>query len=641
MSVYQLLKEEFNEKLPRRTAIIVKEHDFSLSYVYPIEFSSIGYQFDYRTNSTYFEQPTFAIRFAEYISSADKTSKPSMYFDKMEYLPSLIRRKSVFSSDGIVIEEHFAQNSSPGFVWELKLISQHHPPYTIDRDIHTVISFNSPAKVTRKKNILVITTAQKTIYLATDFDGYKLYQNLDEFIRQEPNKKISQGYYLVITHQIKLLPQEHKLIRFGISTQSEKQAILAYSTKNYQIQLEYKWNTWFASLSHPKFKSDLDRKAYYKCWWIIKTNYYQNKWVGKSVLEALPVYRGYWQWALPAMQWHTSLNPEVGSASMKRVLDLFLQYQRDDGYITHAIYLDEKIPGERWAKRNIIQTPHIPWVCLQYFYNTDDIKSLQKWYPRLVKYYDYLTQSRDTNYLKLHLWAITTSYDTGLDTIPQFQKITYGENGKKESFCYPAIFAAERCRYEQALSKIAQILGKEEKQFWLQESEITQRQLQTILLDKQKKWYGILHQNQTLDTRVGVDGLFPFAYGLVTSAVAKLAKKNFISLIGKYGVHTVAPDEPGFKSNTYWRGPTWPKSINLGIATAVQYYPDLVEEIKQAMLNFIFEYPSIWECMNAQTGIIARGDQGMMATPFVASNVGAGELIGAIQTYYKNNVFTI
>lgn len=641
MSLYQLLKEEFNEKLPRRTAIIVKEDDFSLSFVYPAEFSSMGYQFDYRDNSTYFEQPTFAIRFAEYISTGDKMTKPSMYFETMEYLPSLIRRKSIFSSDGIEIEEKFAQNSRPEFVWELDLIGQHHAPYTIERDIHTVISFTSLATVKQKKNILEIKTDQKTIYISSDFDGYKLYQKLDDFVRKIPDKKVAQGYYLVLTHKIKLLPQEHTIIRFGISTHSEKNASHAFSTRNYLTRLERNWNIWLASLSHPKFKSELDRKAYYKCWWIIKTNYYRNERIGKSVLEALPVYRGYWQWALPAMQRHTSLNPEVNSTSMKRVLDLFLKYQRDDGFITHAIYLDENIPGERWAKRNIIQTPHIPWVCLQYFYTTNDIKSLQRWYPQLVKYYDYLNQSRDTNYLKLHLWAITTSYDTGLDTIPQFQKVTYGENGEKESFCYPAIFAAERCRYEQTLSKIAKILGKKETQFWWQESEITQQQLQTILWDKKKKWYGILHQNQTLDTRVGVDGLFPFAYGLVTPAVAQLAKRNFISLIGTYGIHTVAPYEPGFKSNTYWRGPAWPKSINLAMATASQYYPELVEQIKHAMLNFIFKYPSIWECMNAQTGIIARGDQGMMATPVVASNVGAGELIGAIQTYYKNNMFTI
>ncbi|MCX7918344.1 MAG: trehalase family glycosidase [bacterium] len=641
MSLYKLVRETFDEKLPRRTAIIVKEHDFSLSFAYPAEFSSIGYLFDYRENTTYDEQPTFAIRFAEYLSSGNILSKPTFYFETMEYFPSLIRRKIIFSSDGIEIEEKFVQANQPGFLWELTLVGQHHAPFTFEKNIHTVIVFSSLANVKRNNHMLEIKTGEKVIYLTSDFDEYKLYKKIDDFIRKSPAKNVQYGYYLVLTHRMKLLPQEHKTIRFGISTHSKKNASLAFSTKHVQQRLERKWNTWFSSLAHPPFKTEPDKKAYYKCWWVIKTNYYRDKRIGKAVLEALPVYRGYWQWALPAMQWHTSMNPEVNSQCMKRLLDLFLQYQREDGYVTHAIYLDEKIPGEAWSKKSVIQTPHVPWVCLQYYYATKDIYSLRKWYPKLVRYYEYLNKFRDEHFFNLHLWAIICSWDTGLDTIPQFQKVSYGEHGKKELFCYPTIFAAERCRYEQAMGKIAEIIGETNSQDWIRESTITKQQMQAILWDEKKQWYGVLHQNRTLDTRVGVDGLFPFAYNIADSKQAARAKRNFMKLISTYGIYTVAPNETGFHAELYWRGPTWAKSCSLAMATAFYYYPDLLERIKQATVNFILRYPSIWECMNAQTGKIARGDPGLMATPVIASNVGAGELLGAIQTYYGKNVFAI
>jgi hypothetical protein len=45
--------------------------------------------------------------------------------------------------------------------------------------------------------------------------------------------------------------------------------------------------------------------------------------------------------------------------------------------------------------------------------------------------------------------------------------------------------------------------------------------------------------------------------------------------------------------------------------------------------------------MSAATGNIARSDIGIMATPVVSSNVGAGEAIGTLLTYYGRNMFSI
>lgn len=93
---------------------------------------------------------------------------------------------------------------------------------------------------------------------------------------------------------------------------------------------------------------------------------------------------------------------------------------------------------------------------------------MQKWYPLLVKFHQYLTRSRDEK--NIHLWAILTSYDSGLDTTSAFDQVTYGTKDGKEAYCYPAIFAAERYRYEIALAKIADIIGKDEGNRWREEA---------------------------------------------------------------------------------------------------------------------------------------------------------------------------
>ncbi|HEY3298844.1 MAG TPA: hypothetical protein VGK34_09335, partial [Armatimonadota bacterium] len=390
------------------------------------------------------------------------------------------------------------------------------------------------------------------------------------------------------------------------------------------------WNEWFDQL--PKLPSEDPEaaRAYYRCWMVAKLNYFEDPRYGKIMLESLPVYRGLWQWALTGQEIVSSLDESIGPKLIRNEIDIFLKYQREDGYVTHTIYLEEKVPGQSWSIRNIVQTPHIPWIALRYYNKTGDLASIAGWYPKLKKYHEYLCESRDRNFMNLHLWAVISSFDTGLDTTAIFDRVMYGDHGVKERFCYPAIYAAERARFEQALSKMAHHLKNGEEAHWREESERTVDAMNQHLWDKSKNWYGAIHEDGTHDTRIGVDGLFPLAYKLVDDERAAAARPGIEKLIGKYGVHTVAPDEEGYRENIYWRGPTWPKSISMAAGAAMNYYPDLAESIRQGALNFVLKDPSIWECRNVDTGEIARGDCGVIATPLMSANVGAGELIGAL-----------
>lgn len=655
--IWRLVREDFDEKLPRRTAVLVKEDDFSLPFAYPCEFGSIGWLLDNRDKATgYDEPPTASMKFGEY-SFPDLTGKRlarnAFYFGKMEYFPSLVKREIIFSNIGVEAAESFAQGPQGGFIWKLDLTCRNHPCYAFEKRFYAVVSFdNTDTQVQYhpSEKVFEIKLDGKELFIASNFDNFGLYETIDSYLddvkRGVLSNRTGRGKQLVLEYNVRLEHQETKRIALGISFLSSAKAVAALKERDFEEKIREKWNGWFSTLPAVDFESETDRKAYYKCWWVVRLNYYEHPRWGRTVLESLPVYRGYWQWALPAAEWHCDLDPETGPSSVKALLDMFLNYQRADGYVTHAVYLDEEVPGQRWSdgwgeEGSIIQTPHIPWVALRYYHAAGDVESLRSWYPKLTEYYRYLNESRDDKFLKLHLWAITTSFDTGLDTTAAFQKVTYGEAGNKEKFCYPAIFAAEKCRYEQAMAKMAELLGNKQKaDQYRRQSQLTREAMDRVLWDEKKNWYGVLHEDGSLDTRVGIDGLFPLAYGLVDEQKARLAKENFLKLLGDYGVFTVAPDEAGFHEETYWRGPAWSKSCSMALAAAANYYPDLLGRVKDGLVRFLLKHPSVWECMSARTGKIGRADMGLMAAPVMSSNVGAGEAIGALLTYYGRDMFS-
>ncbi len=650
--LWTLLKEDFDEKLPRRTAVLVKMADYSLPFAYPAEFGSIGWNLDNRDITTYDENPVFTLTFADYCFpdlTGKSMAKNTFYFSRMETLPSLVKREIIFSNIGLEMSERFAQNTRGGFIWTFDIKNCNHPSRPFRKKLFTFVTLKAEAgSIARraKRNIFELHTGGKKLFLAADCDHFGVYTTFEAALSAIGAGRLSdrsgRGKYLVLEHDIKLSDYgETTCVTFGLSFESSGQAISSLRCKDFEARLRKKWNTWFDSLPKIKFESNRDRKAYYKCWWTIRQNYYKHPKWGKTVLEALPVYRGFWQWALPAMEWHSRFNSEVGDSFMKKMLDLFLDYQRADGYVTHAIYLSEKIPGEIWSKAGIVQTPHIPWVALRYYNRTGDVKSLKAWYPKLVHYYQYLNESRDKKFFDLHLWGIITSYDTGFDTTSVFSRVTHGENGIKENFCYPAIFAAERCRYEQAMARISRILKTGELDVWENEFRQTLGAMNRVLWDSEKKWYGVLHEDRTLDTRVAVEARVPLAYGLVDPLRVRKAKNNFKTLIDTYGVRTVAQGEPGCYESTYWRGAVWLKACSLAMNIAKMHYPELCKKIKEGVVNFLLRYPSIWECMNASTGRIARGDQGLFATPWISSNVGAGEAMGTLMIYYGKDLFSL
>lgn len=651
-NIWRELGEEFDSSLPRLTAITVKENDYSLNYSYPVPMDRLGYYFDFTNKTGYDNPPKFRIDFNayEYPNLQNSSGRNHIIFEKSVFHPSLIKRKFTYSNLGLDCTEFFGNPIEDALLWRIKADSLT-TAMRLDKTLYTILSSDYEFSVISDESGITFVFDDMKYYIALSQKAeLGLYKDEGTMKSQlsvgklSPDNSISnlcseadgktkgiRGSYLVIAQKIDLGQGDTITLDFGLSSISAQKAEKALECRDIEAAVSLRWNKWFDSLGYYQFKDEREKKTYYKCWWVIRSNYYDHPRWGRMVLEALPVYKGLWQWAIAAIEWHSDQNTEYTSEWIRKALDMFTEYQREDGYITHAIYIDEDKPGEGWAQGGVgtVQTPMLPWAALRHYYATMDIEALKRWFGHFVSYYEYLCKTRDESFMKLHLWGITTSFDTGLDTTSVFQRVTYGEDGVKEDYCYPAIFAAERYRYEVTLGTIAGILGQDGTK-WFGEAEATKAAMNRYLWDKEKHWYGVIHQDGTLDTRVGVDGLFPLAYHIAETDRAALMEDNFRKLIGAYGIRTVAEGEPGFRANTYWRGPAWPKTCSLGMEIAKHYYPQLSERVHSAVVNMVLKHPNIWECCNAATGELARSDHGFLCTPGISSNVGAGEIIGAL-----------
>lgn len=634
-SIWDLLGESYDETLPGRTAIALKPTDSTILYAYPAPRGTIGWLLDDGIENGYDETPTYQISIAPWMGPGFVVPLPlaDHIVESQRYSPDLVQRTMRYSYPGLRVQETFCRAVEGAFTWRLDF--QHLALQDLEKSMYvTLRAFKGLGEVRADEEQGQFRLGDLT--LSAPPCAWGTFDSLEDAHEAISAGRLAESRdgsrYLVLEFKLKLKAKGSTRLSLGLSFSDVAAARKAREADGLESPIRERWDAWLRSLPAPRFANAGERRAYYKCWWVVRLNYYQNPRFGHMVCEALPVYRGYWLWGLDASEWHSDQDTDFTSEHIRRALDLFLDYQREDGYITHAIYLEEEEPGSGWGSRSITQTPHIPWVCLRYAEATGDYAPLKEWYPKLVRFYRYLCESRDAAFRNLHLWAILTSFDTGLDTTSAFQRVTYGENGVKENYCYPAIYAAERCRFEQALARMAEILGTGESAQWVQEAQRTRQAMDQHLWDPSRGWYGVLHEDGSLDVRVGVDGLFPFAYGLVSAEKAAAARDNFRRLIDQYGVHSVAPGELGYEADHYWRGPAWAKPCAMGIAAARNYFPDLQDEAAASTVRMLLRWPNVWECLNAETGEVARADQGMIATPLISSNVGAGEAMGALLT---------
>ena len=650
------LSENFDFSLPRMSAIAIKEDDYDLGFYTPSPDNRIGYHF-LDTNLTAYnnDRYTFELYFAayEFPNLCKEPGKSRFLFSSQEYLPGEIRRDFRLPNSALVGKESLSAAAGKSLTWKFDLRNESvllpDPTgiYRYEKKLYSIFVSHDGFEARRDDDgVIRISLKNHEYYIASSHPArisvfpseLDAYEEMGENFREN----FGRGRVMAIETTVSIDVGETEFLAFGMSHHSRADALRALRPEDTTALLDKKWNTWFESLPSVGFDraSEREKKLYYKAWWTLRLNFCKYPGWGFNVLESLPVYKGIWQWAIPAVEWYSSQDPEHTCEWISTAMNILIRAQRDDGYITHAANLHEKNPGEGWMARGIIQNPELPSTALRYYNASGDIESLKKWYVPFKKYYDYLCRDFDERHENLHLWALHSSFDTGLDTFPAFHEVTYGVGGNPPTeYCYGSILSAERFHYENSMAKLSRILKTGEEKFWLDHASKTKDAVNRFLWDDEKNWYGARQSDGMLDTRIGIDGLFPLVRGIADEEKLLAAKPQFERLIGDYGIRTCAEGEDGFFSDIYWRGPCWPKSCSLATAIAKKHYPDLCDRVFESVLSANLRYPNIWECIDANTGELARSNVGFYCTPCMSSNVGAGEIIGAIWCRHGFDMF--
>ena len=155
MNVWNLVKEEFDEKLPRRTAILVKEDAWNLPFAYPSDFGGIGWNLDSREKTTYDESPVATLRFGDYSFpdlSGKRLARNTFYFNRMEYFPGLVKREVIFSNIGLEVQERFAQCPKGGWTWQLDVNCRNLPHKPFKKKVYTIVTFSEAQAHVRRRS---------------------------------------------------------------------------------------------------------------------------------------------------------------------------------------------------------------------------------------------------------------------------------------------------------------------------------------------------------------------------------------------------------------------------------------------------------------------------------------------------------
>lgn len=642
--IWRQLEQRYGNELPRFHAVYVKANIDAISFAYPHRGNQIGHCFEFTTQTGYHMEPEFTMDFgaAEYPGINGTVTWSETVENRYCSYPDLNCCTAEYANLGLGGESRFGVKFPGAYTWELSF-SCLNEGMRLERRLYSLIYAREGISISQRKDGIILHLKGRAFYLACSQPVSCFLYESDTEMRSKlgisPETR-DQGVYLAIEHCVSLAPGERWNVVYGLSEETMELAQQALDAEGLEQSIAGRWDTWFESLPYMPFSCEEEKILYYKCWWTIRNNYYMHPEWGHSVTESLPVYKGIWQWAMSSVEWHSDQNTEYTSEWIRKSMDMMLAAQREDGYITHAIYVDDRIPGERWMKSDTVQMPHLPWAALRYYYATRDGESLARWYPKLERYYRYLSHSRDEKMENRHLWAITSSFDTGLDTFPAFQRVTYGEDGISERYVYAASMGAERFRYEQAMGRMAEILGYDGAA-WNKEAKRTQRSLHDTLWDAEKGWFGVRHEDGTLDTRIGLDGLFALVYQAAEGNAVHAMRKNIEKLIGPYGIRTMAEGEAGYREDIYWRGASWAKSCSVMMAVCKRFYPEYLSAVYRAVLRGFLKHPGIWECCVARTGALARSDHGFLCTPGMSSNVGAGDVIGALWIYHGMPMYDI
>ena len=274
-----------------------------------------------------------------------------------------------------------------------------------------------------------------------------------------------------------------------------------------------------------------------------------------------------WGWGHGGQVFHESLSmlayvfmdPKSAMNSQR----VYMERQHPDGYINYRTgpYLDETIP---YNGQLTTSAPWFSWENWEIYRVTKDLKFLREAYDSGKRLFGYWEKNRDTQHDGLFEWG----GHAVLESVRDDQVAVWDQVGWPNNFEGPDLNSM-LVMEAKSLSRMAQALGiKKEFGEWKQKADsITALVNKYMWDDSTGFYYNVNKADHTFTFRRPDDlkrreiiGFLPLWAGIADSSqAARLVKEmtDTAAFWRKYGVPSLAADDPYYNPKGYWNGPVW------------------------------------------------------------------------------------
>jgi putative isomerase len=302
-------------------------------------------------------------------------------------------------------------------------------------------------------------------------------------------------------------------------------------------------------------------------------------------------YRGVWSWdgpfhALAVARWDAELAREQ--------LEILFRFQLPDGALPDVIMEDGTIVSD------FGKPPVMPWACRRVDELAPDAKFLAAIYPKLVAYEAHWMADRGGRAEGLfHYGGKNPKFESGWDTSVRWDHGCDNLWAVDLNCCMVMLYAS--------MAAMARRLGRNEEQAaWLARARTLGERINQTLWNDRAGAY--MDRNRASGEFTGVLSPASFMPLYVKIAGRERAERmaGLAADPAKFfpGMPSVSYDNPAFRSDDYWRGPTWLNADYFALKGLKNFGCDRVaDEIRKTILGWCEKNADdLWEYYDSRNG---------------------------------------
>ena len=318
----------------------------------------------------------------------------------------------------------------------------------------------------------------------------------------------------------------------------------------------------------------------------------------------------HWGWGHGGQVFHESISmlayafiDPVSAMNSQRV---FAERQHANGYINYRTgpYLDEVIEynGELTSS-----APWYSWLNWQVFTITKDTSFLREMYQSSKRFYKYFTSHRDKDHDGLCEWGGEAILESVRDSkVAVWDQVGYPANFESVDLNCMLVMEA---RSLEKMAKVLELISEAKE--WQADYQKRSAQINKTFWDSVTQFYynvdmkthQFTYKKKNDLKRKEIIGFMPLWAGIATKKQAAALVKQLTdtsSFWRKYGVPSLAADDPYYDPRGYWNGPVWIQWDYLIERGLLQYgyrgiANEMVQKVKKNMTEVLRRDHELWE----------------------------------------------